>query len=125
MAAFTNSAALPSEMLSAFTSGEQLGITLPPTADHLLALWRVHIDSHIGSHCAQLNDIKFDQEAFSQITCQMIIDLGLEEESTEEIIEGETEDRENQDSEIGSDASDEISNQDMPSHSDSTKKLGW
>ena len=103
---------------------EQLGITLPPTAGHLLALWRVHIDSHIGSRCAQLNDIKFDQEAFSKITCQMIIDLGLAEESTEEITEGETEDRENQDSEIGSDASDEISNQDIPSHSDSTKKLG-
>jgi cobaltochelatase CobT len=102
---------------------EKLGLPLPPTADHILGLWRDHIESQIGSRTAQLDELKFDQEAFSRVSRQMIVDLGLADEWGEEAAEGDAEDQENQEQEMDSEAGDESSDQDMSGDSDMAETL--
>lgn len=102
---------------------EKLGLPLPPTADHVLGLWRDHIESQIGSRTDQLDELKFDQEAFSRVSRQMIVDLGLADEWGEEAAEGEAEDEENQEQEMDSEAGDESSDQDMSGDSDMAETL--
>ncbi|MEH6558015.1 MAG: hypothetical protein V7708_09485 [Oceanicoccus sp.] len=103
---------------------EKLGVVLPPIADHLLSLWREHIDSQIGSHSAQLNGIKFDQEAFSHISRQMIVDLGLAEGQVEEATEPEDQEhQENQEQQIDSAAGEKSAGKETSGDSLITKTL--
>ncbi|MBL4680492.1 MAG: cobaltochelatase subunit CobT [Pseudomonadales bacterium] len=102
---------------------EKMGLPLPPTADHLLGLWRDRIDSQIGGRVEALKEIKFDQEAFSRLSRQMIVDLGLAEEWGEETGEGEAEDQENQEQELDAESGDESSDQDMSGDSDMAESL--
>ncbi|MFT7687312.1 MAG: cobaltochelatase CobT [Candidatus Azotimanducaceae bacterium] len=102
---------------------EKLGLPIPPTADHLLGLWRDHIDAQIGNRTELLDGLKFDQEAFSRISRQMISDLGLAEEWGEEAADGEAEDQESQEQEMESEAGDEASDQDMSGDSDMAETL--
>ena len=97
---------------------EKLGIPLPPTADHLLGLWREHINDSIGDHLDHLADALFDQEEFSKISRQFIADLGLAEEWGEEGGDGDADDADQQEQEIESDAGDEASDQEMSGDAD-------
>lgn len=103
---------------------EKLGVILSPTANHLLSLWRDHINSQIGSRSAQLDDIKFDQEAFSNISRQMIVDLGFAEERVEEATETEDQEhQENQEQQMNSAAGEESAGREMSSDSLVAKTL--
>jgi len=97
---------------------EKLGIPLPPTAEHLLGLWRDHIDKQIGNHLDHLEDVIFDQQEFSRFSRQLISDLGLAEEWGEESADGEADDAEQQEQEMESEAGDEASDQEMSGDAD-------
>ncbi|MEJ6516778.1 MAG: cobaltochelatase subunit CobT [Pseudomonadales bacterium] len=97
---------------------ESLGLPIPPTASHVLELWRNHIEAAVGDHLKQADERIFDQEDFSKLTRQLISDLGLAEEWGDESGEGEAEDAQQQEQEMESDAGDESSEQEMSGDSD-------
>lgn len=97
---------------------ESLGLPVPPTASHILELWRNHIEAAVGDHLKQADERIFDQEDFSNLTRQLISDLGLSEEWGEESADGEADDAEQQEQEMESEAGDESSEQEMSGDAD-------
>lgn len=101
---------------------EKLGMPLPPTALNLLSVWREHIDAHIGEQLDQLKDAVLDQEQFSQISRQLIANLGQDDQWIEDNLDdGEDDNGEepepesapsDEDSEFDQDLSDDADNAD-------------
>ena len=94
-----------------FMIRERLGIPLPETAEHILGLWREHIDQSIGDRLDELQDAMHDQAAFRDITRQLIDDLGLAQDWGEENADGDSEDQEQDEQEVEADAGDDASDQ--------------
>lgn len=101
-----------------FLIRERLGIELPETAQHILGLWREHIEGSIGDHLDGLENAMHNQQAFREIAQQLISDLGLSQDWGEENADGEAEDQEQEEQEIEADAGDESSEQDAGADGD-------
>ena len=95
-----------------FLIRERMGIELPETAQHVLGLWRDHIEQNIGDHLDNLQDAMYNQAAFRELAHQLISDLGLNQDWGEENADGEAEDQEHEEQEMEADAGDEASDQD-------------
>lgn len=95
-----------------FLVRERLGIELPETAQHVLGLWREHIENSIGDHLDGLENAMHNQAAFRELAHQLISDLGLSQEWGEENADGEAEDQEQEEQEMEAEAGDESSDQD-------------
>ncbi|MCA8883792.1 MAG: cobaltochelatase subunit CobT, partial [Rhodobacteraceae bacterium] len=52
------------------------GRSLPPGADHVMNLWRSHIENVAGDTLSDLDDCLSDQSAFARLARQVIKDLG-------------------------------------------------
>jgi len=71
---------------------EQLDMPLPPSALHILDMWREHIDTHIGDQLDELKDSVLDQEEFSKISRQLIANLGHDDRWMDDDIDGDEDD---------------------------------
>ncbi|MDA0977394.1 MAG: hypothetical protein O3B72_02450, partial [Proteobacteria bacterium] len=107
--------------------GEALGMLIrekvtgnpaPEGGGNVLELWRDHLEHSLGEDLAGLEDLMFDQEAFSALAQRMIADLGLSEDYGEDQSDGEPEDQNDQEEELQSEAGDESTEQDMGGESD-------
>ena len=94
------------------------GKPVPPSAEKVLGLWREHIEDCIGDKLENLADTMFDQEEFSNITRQLISDLGLGDDWGEENSDGDPDDQDDQAEEMESEAGDEASDQEMSTDGD-------
>ena len=92
---------------------EKLGNPLPSTAEQVLGFWRDHIEEHIGDHLDHVEDVLFDQEEFSKVCRQLIVDLGLADEWGEEGNDGEADDADQDEQEMETEAGDDASEQEM------------
>ena len=101
-----------------FLIRERLGIELPETAQHVLGLWREHIEQNIGDHLDGLDQSMYNQAAFRELAHQLISDLGLSQDWGEENADGESEDQEAEEQEMEADAGDEASDQDAGADGD-------
>ncbi|MFT4676551.1 MAG: cobaltochelatase CobT [Patiriisocius sp.] len=101
-----------------FMIRERLGIPLPETAEHILGLWREHIEQSIGDRLDGLQDSMRDQAAFRDIARHLIDDLGLSQDWGEENADGDAEDQEQDDQEVEADAGDDASDQDAGADGD-------
>lgn len=94
------------------------GIPVPDAGQQVVELWRDHLEMSLGEDFEGMEELMFDQEAFSQLARKMITDLGLSDEYGEEDSEGEGEDQDDQEEEMQSEAGDEAAEQDMSGDSD-------
>jgi cobaltochelatase CobT len=101
-----------------FMIRERMGIPLPETAEHILGLWREHIEQSIGDHLDELENVIHDQEAFRNIATQLIDDLGLSQDWGEENGDGDAENEDQEEQETESEAGDEASDQDAGADGD-------
>ncbi len=93
-----------------------IGEPCPPGAQKVLEFWRDFIEDRIGDRLENLDRSMFDQEEFSNISRQIISDLGLSDDWGEEDADGESEDAE--EDEMESEAGDEASDQEMSADGD-------
>lgn len=107
--------------------GEALGMLIrekitgrkPPVGgDVVVDLWRDHLEYALGDDFDGMEDLLFDQEAFSKLARKMISDLGLSDDYGEDSSDGESEDEQDQEEEMQSESGDESSEQDMSGDSD-------
>lgn len=93
------------------------GDPLPPTARHLLDLWRGYIEEKLGNQLDNLDEYIYDQVEFTRLTRKIIANLGLSDQFGEQNSDGETdEDEQEQDTE--SEAGDEASDQELSGDAD-------
>ncbi len=89
------------------------GIPVPPSAEKVLGYWREYIEGKIGDRLSELEGSMFDQHAFTDLTRQLISDLGLTDEWGDESQDGDSEEPDEQAQEMESESGDESSEQDM------------
>ncbi|MBO6556455.1 MAG: cobaltochelatase subunit CobT [Pseudomonadales bacterium] len=107
--------------------GEALGMLIrekitgkkPPVGgDIVVDLWRDHLEYALGDDLEGMEELLFDQEAFTKLARKMISDLGLSDDYGEESADGESEDEQDQEEDMQSESGDETSEQDMSGDSD-------
>ena len=107
--------------------GEALGMLIrekvtgrkPPVGgDVVLDLWRDHLEYALGDDLSDLENLMFDQEAFSRLARKMISDLGLSDEYGEDNSDGESEEQDNEEQDTQSESGDEAAEQDVSGDSD-------
>ena len=107
--------------------GEALGMLIrekitgkkPPVGgDVVVDLWRDQLEYALGDDLEGMEDLLFDQEAFTKLARKMISDLGLSDDYGEDGSDGESEDEQDQEEEMQSESGDESSEQDMSGDSD-------
>ncbi len=95
-----------------------MGVPLPPSAVRVVDQWRDYIDEVLGEQFERLDEVLFDQEAFSKLAREMITNLGLAEEWGEDSGDGDSEDMEDQSEEMESEAGSEVSDQESAGDAD-------
>ena len=107
--------------------GEALGMLIrekvsgrkPPTGGDLVVdLWRDHLEYALGDNLEGMEELMFDQEAFSRLARRMIENLGLTDNYGEENFEGDPEDQQDQMDETQSEVGNEATEQDLGADSD-------
>ena len=107
--------------------GEALGMLIrekvtgrkPPVGgDVVLDLWRDHLEYLLSDDLSDLENLMFDQEAFSRLARKMISDLGLSDEYGEDNSDGESEEQDNEEEDTQSESGDEAAEQDVSGDSD-------
>jgi len=107
--------------------GEALGLLIrekitgrksPVGGDVVLDLWRNHLEHALSDDLIDLENLMFDQKAFTALARKMISDLGLSDEYGEDSADGESDDENDQEEEMDSEGGDEAAEQDMSGDSD-------
>ena len=107
--------------------GEALGMLIrekltgkkPPVGgDVVVDLWREHLEHALGDDLEGMEDLLFDQRAFTNLARRMISDLGLSDEYGEEGSDGDSEDQQDQEDEMQSESGDEATEQELSGDSD-------
>ena len=106
------------EALGMLIQEQVAGTATPEAGQNVLELWRDHLEASLGDALPGLEDVMFDQEAFSRLARKMIADLGLAEDYGDESQDGDSDEAEEQQEEMQSDAGDEASEQEMSGDSD-------
>ena len=102
--------------------GEALGMLIrekvtgrkPPVGGNVvLDLWRDHLENVLGDNLLDLENMIFDQDAFSHLARKMISDLGLSDEFGEDNEDGESEEQDSEEEETQPESGDDAAEQDM------------
>lgn len=99
------------------------GKALPPTAKHLVDLWRDYIEEKLGDDLENLDKHIYDQKEFTKITRRIIADLGLSDQYGEESSDADQDDADQDEEDMESEAGDEDSEQDMSGDSDMSDSI--
>ena len=84
-----------------------IGAELPPAADRILSPWRKYLGEKIDVDIEDYIDQRFDQSVYSDLAIELMSQLDLLDEYGEEDQQGASDDLEEQDQEIETEASDE------------------
>ncbi|MDH5737499.1 MAG: hypothetical protein OEZ23_04280 [Gammaproteobacteria bacterium] len=106
------------EAVGLYVREKLTGEPLPPSARHLLDLWRGYIEEKVGNDLDGMEDQLFDQSGFVDITRRLIRDLGLSDQWGDQSNESDSEDQDPEEQEMESEAGDEASEQEMEGESD-------
>lgn len=106
------------EALNMLIREKVAGAEAPEGAGNVLELWREHLEESLGEDLSGMDELMFDQEAFSQLARKMIADLGLSEDYGEDQSEGDQSEEDQQEEEMQSESGDEAAEQDLSGDSD-------
>ncbi|MGV0036140.1 MAG: hypothetical protein ACNYPE_14760 [Candidatus Azotimanducaceae bacterium WSBS_2022_MAG_OTU7] len=81
-------------------------------------MWRDHLEYALSDDLVDLENLMFDQEAFTRLARKMISDLGLSDEYGEDNSDGESDEQDNEAEDAQPESGDEAAEQDMSGDSD-------